>query len=94
MTDKVQTQAPMRYKGKPRDLKWGKYDYPVTPSQKKTLEALWYMMSGLPRSPENGFTPVGYFCSQRVDTGTVIIGLNHESINVHRSGHITSNEGK
>lgn len=85
-------ESPQRYRGKPRDKKWGKYDYPVTPSQKRVLEAIWYMLSGQPKAYLNDSLPQNCFYSQRTDDGTVIIGLNQESINVYRSGHIASNE--
>lgn len=82
-----------RFAGRSGDLKWGKYDYPVTKTQKATLDGLWYMMSGLPRAhPANGDMPVGYFCSQRPSDGVVIMGLHHQSVSVHRNGRITSNQ--
>ena len=74
------------------DLTWGKYDYPVTPIQKRTLEGLEYMMSGLPRTdPKNGDIPAGYFCSQRPDNGDVVIGLYNHSVSVNRNGRVTAN---
>lgn len=82
-----------KFAGHKGDLTWGKYDFPVTRTQKSTLDGLWYMMSGLPRShPMNGDMPAGYFCSQRPSSGDVVIGLNHQSVNVHRNGRITSNQ--
>lgn len=81
-----------KYPGRRGDLTWGAYEYPVTASQKITLDALWYMMSGLPRASEISSLPRGGFYSQRSDNGDVVIGLNHESVSVHRSGRITSNQ--
>lgn len=82
----------LRFKGRRGDLKWGKFKYPVTRTQKATLDGLRYMMSGLPKAhPSNGDMPKGYFCSQRVDNGDIVIGLNNESVSVHRSGRVTSN---
>jgi hypothetical protein len=78
-----------RFAGRDGDLKWGPYNYPVTPTQKATLDGLWYMMSGLPTY--NG-EPIGYFASQQPNTGVVFIGLHHKSVSVHRNGRITSNE--
>lgn len=79
------------FSGRRGDLTWGIYDYPVTRTQKAALEGLKYMMSGLPRALDN-VIPEGYFCSQRADNGTVIIGLHHCSVNVDRNGRITSNK--
>ena len=79
-----------KFEGRPGDFSWGKYDYPVTRTQKETLDGLQYMMSGLPKSLEG--LPQGYFCSQRPDNGDVVIGLNHQSVNVDRNGRITSNQ--
>lgn len=89
-----------QFKGRRGDLKWGKYKYPVTRTQKETLDGLRYMMRGLPRAPvtnddithpSSDDIPVGYFCSQRANNGDVVIGLNNHSVSVHRSGRITSN---
>lgn len=82
-----------RFVGRRGDLVWGTYDYPVTLSQKTTLDGLKYMMRGLPRAKawDEGI-PEEYFCSQRPDNGDVVIGLHHNSVNVHRNGRITSNE--
>jgi hypothetical protein len=81
-----------RFEGRRGDLTWGIYNYPVTQTQKETLDGLWYMMTGLPRAhPANGNMPKGFFCSQRPESGDVVIGLNHYSVSVHRSGRITSN---
>jgi hypothetical protein len=81
-----------KFPGLPGDLKWGKFDYPVTRSQKNTLDGLHYMMSGLPKHSRTDDVPIGYFCSQRPHSGDVIIGLNHESVTVNRQGRIKSNE--
>ena len=82
-----------RFVGRRGDLTWGKFDYPVTKSQKSALDGLWYMMTGLPRQdPPNGHLPQGLFYSQRPDTGVVIIGLHQYSVNVHRSGLIVGNQ--
>jgi hypothetical protein len=82
-----------RFKGRKGDLTWGRYNYPVTQSQKDTLDGLEYLMRGLPRAhPANGDIPEGYFASQNLLDGGVIIGLHHNSVTVHRTGRITSNE--
>lgn len=81
-----------KYLGKRGDLTWGKYDYPVTRTQKQALDGIWYMMSGLPKAYKGSGLPEGGFCSQRPDTGDVVIGLHHQSVSVHRSGRITSNQ--
>jgi len=87
----------VKFAGRKGDLTWGKYDYPVTRTQKEALDGLLYMMSGLPKwSPSNGYPlmPQGYFCSQREQDGAVVMGLNHHSVSVHRNGRITSNDRK
>lgn len=86
-----------KFEGRRGDLTWGIYDYPVTKTQFATLDGLWYMMSGLPKgfgqdSKGAYALPRGAFYSQRPDNGDVIIGLNHQSVSVHRNGRITSNE--
>jgi hypothetical protein len=84
-----------KFPGKPGDQVWGVYDFPVTFTQKQALDALWYMMSGLPRGfQQKGrwALPAGAFYSQRETNGDVVIGLNHHSVTVHRSGRLTSNE--
>jgi hypothetical protein len=86
-----------KFAGRRGDLKWGKYDYPVTKTQKATLDGLLYMMSGLPTwHPANGYPlmPEGYFCSQYPSDGRVVMGLNHQSVSVHRNGRVTSNAGQ
>lgn len=81
-----------RYKGKKGDLTWGKYDYPMTPTQKATLDGLLLFVNGLPRAYNQPDLWQGGFYSQRVDTGAVVIGLNHQSVSVHRTGRITANQ--
>lgn len=81
-----------KFAGRRGDLTWGVFDYPVTRTQKAALDGLWYMMSGLPRSLNNVRHPADSFYSQNGSDGAVIIGLNHESVSVHRSGRITSNQ--
>jgi len=82
-----------KFAGRKGDLTWGAYDYPVTKTQKATLDGVWYMMSELPRAPGgSGYLPDGLFYSQRPDNGVVIIGLFHCSISVHRNGRVTSNQ--
>lgn len=83
---------PRRFQARPGDHRWGKYDYPVTPTQKKALEALMYMTSGLPRAPGNPNLPEEGFYSQRSDNGAVIFGINHQSVTVMRSGRMYANE--
>lgn len=82
-----------RFTGRRGDLIWGVGDFPVTRTQKATLDGLRFIMSRLPRAhPSNGNMPSGYFCSQHPDNGDVVIGMHHCSVNVHRNGRITSNE--
>lgn len=81
-----------KFKGRPGDLVWGRYDYPVTRTQKDALDGIWYMLGGLPRAFNQEDLPAGGFYSQRESSGAVIIGLHHQSVSVHRSGRITSNE--
>jgi hypothetical protein len=86
-----------KFAGRRGDLKWGIYDYPVSPGQKATLDALWYLMGGLPKAFGQDKTgvyvlPQGGFYSQSEKNGDVIIGLHHKSVTVHRTGRITSNE--
>lgn len=81
-----------KFRGLPGDLTWGVYNYPVTRTQKETLEGLHYMMTGLPRAhPANGDMPQGYFCSQRESNGAVVVGLHHHSVSVYRTGRIRGN---
>lgn len=80
----------LQFKGRRGDLKWGKFKYPVTRTQKAALEGLRYMMRGVPQAKYDDI-PSGYFCSQRIDNGDVVIGLNNHLVSVHRSGRITSN---
>jgi hypothetical protein len=79
-----------KFAGRPGDFSWGKYDYPVTRTQKEALDGLRYLMSGLPQSREG--IPEGYFCSQRPDNGDVVMGLHHQSVTVDRNGRVTSNQ--
>lgn len=81
-----------KYKGRRSDLTWGKFDYSVTKTQKASLDGLWYMLSSLPRAYDDDGLPQSGFYSQREDTGDVVIGLHHQSVNVHRTGRITSNQ--
>lgn len=84
-----------KFAGRKGDLTWGVYDFPVTVTQKQALDGLWYMMSGLPlgfQQKGRWALPAGAFYSQRETNGDVVIGLNHHSVSVHRSGRITSNE--
>lgn len=74
------------------NLKWGLYDYPVTQTQKNTLDGLWHMMSDLPRAYNSPTLPEGAFYFQRSDNGDVIIGLYHCSVSVHRDGLLTINK--
>lgn len=86
-----------KFPGRKGDLVWGIYDYPVTRTQKATLDGLWYMLSGLPKAfGQDGkgvyALPQGGFYSQNTNDGGLVIGLNHQSVTVHRNGRITSNE--
>lgn len=86
-----------KFAGRRGDLTWGKYDYPVTKTQKATLDGLWYMMSGLPRGFQQTGSwalPDGGYYSQTEENGDVIIGLHHQSVTVHRNGRLTSNQRK
>lgn len=83
----------IRFKGRYDDLKWGAHNYSVTRTQKETLDGLWYMMRGLPRTnPLHGTIPEGYFCSQRLDNGAVVIGLHGHSVSVGRNGRVVGNK--
>jgi hypothetical protein len=79
-----------KFEGQPNDLVWGRRDYPVTRTQKATLDGLRYMMTGLPHSDHDDI-PQGYFCSQNESNGDVVIGLHHHSVSVHRNGRLTAN---
>jgi hypothetical protein len=85
-----------KFKGRRGDLKWGVYDFPVTRTQKAALDGIWYMLRTLPRAynpvAEDGELPQGGFYSQRENNGDIVIGLHGNSLTVHRSGRITSNE--
>lgn len=81
-----------KFAGRPGDRTWGKYDYPVTITQKASLDGLVYMLSGLPRAQNQPDLWQGGFYSQNPTDGGVIIGIEHQSLTVHRSGRITSNE--
>lgn len=81
-----------KFAGRRGDLKWGKYDYPVTRTQKDTLDGLVYMFSGLPRAYENPDLWQEGFYSQHAGDGGVIIGLKHQSVTVDRQGRVMSNE--
>lgn len=81
---------PDKFRRRYGDLMWGKFDYPVTPTQKKSLDGVAYVLGFSPGRTEReaGFT---YFYSQDPYSGEVIIGQNHRSLNVNRDGRITSN---
>lgn len=91
-----------KFAGRKGDLKWGAFDFPVTKTQKATLDGLWYMMSGLPKVPRalslrpdvsDGWDlPKRCFYSQKESNGDVVIGLNHESVTVRRDGRLVGNE--
>lgn len=81
-----------KFAGRPGDLKWGKYEYPVTPTQKLSLEGLVYLVHGLPRALRQPDLWQGGFYSQNPSDGGVIFGLNHQSVTVKRDGRIVSNE--
>lgn len=86
----------IRYLAKRGDVTWGVYDYPVTRSQKETLDALCHMLGGLPRvtartAVGSAALPKGAFYSQHPETGEVMIGLHHRSVSVHRTGRMTPN---
>jgi len=82
------------FRGPKGDLTWGTYKYSVTRTQKSSLEGLWHLFKSLPKGNsldgDRGLPTGGYY-SQRPDTGIVIIGLDHQSVSVHRSGRITVN---
>jgi len=79
------------FKGRRNDTTWGKYDYPVTQTQKAALEGLWFMTRGLPRAVDNPDLPKGCFYSQHPITGAVIFGLFHRSVSVLRNGRVVAN---
>lgn len=81
-----------KFAGRPGDLKWGKYDYPVTRTQKDSLDGLVYMLYGLPRALDNPDLWQAGFYSQNPSDGGVIIGVNHQSVTVDRNGRVMSNE--
>jgi hypothetical protein len=81
-----------KYAGRRGDLKWGVYDYPVTRTQKASLDGLLYLMRGLPRAHAMYDLWEAGFYSQNPNDGGVILGVNHQSVTVHRNGRITSNE--
>lgn len=83
-----------KFAGRRGDWKWGKYEYPVTRTQWESLDALMYMLSTLPRAYRQPELWQAGFYSQNPNDGGVIIGLNHQSVTVHRNGRITSNEDK
>ena len=71
-----------RFKARYGDLRWGPYDYPVTPTQHETATSL----EGLIKREGQDF-----FCSQRPDNGTIIMGTNHRSVDIRRDGRVYSN---
>jgi hypothetical protein len=79
-----------RFIGSRNDVTWSEFRYPVTRTQKETLNGVWYLLSGTP-NPQGNEMPRGGFYSQRPDTGAVIVGLDHRSVTVHRTGRITVN---
>lgn len=88
---------PTRYRGQTEDLTWGKYEYKVTRTQKQALDALLYVLYDLSPGQINrnlGMRdlPNGGFYSQRPNDGAVLIGIDHRSVTVYRSGRIKSNE--
>lgn len=84
---------PLKFKAKTGDLRWGKYDYPVTRSQKQSLDGIMNLFDTLlPRSSENPKMPHDGFYSQLPLNGAVIIGINHRSVTVNRHGRVISNQ--
>lgn len=81
-----------KFKGRPGDLRWGKHNYPVTRTQKESLDGLEYILSSLPRALDSPELWQAGFYSQSPNDGGVIIGLNHQSVTVDRNGRVTSNE--
>lgn len=79
-----------KFEGRPGDMTWGRYDYPVTRTQCETLDGAWFLLTGLPISRMRDDAPRGVFYSQTPD-GMVVIGKNHRSINVDRNGRVTGN---
>ena len=76
------------------DVLWGFDKYhmlPVTEDQKKVLDAIWFLLSGLPKHREFAITYLPHGCAYFQDeiTGTVIIGLHRKFVHVTRSGEIT-----
>jgi hypothetical protein len=83
--------GPIRYRGQKEDLTWGRFDYKVTRTQKAALDGLLYMIAGLTPDQNHRPLPSGTFYSQRPNDGAVLIGIDHRSVTVYRSGRITSN---
>lgn len=81
------------FKGRSGDLKWGRFDYRVTRTQKEALDGIWYMLTGQTNAADGtANAPTrGIFCSQVPLNGAMIIGLDHHSVTVYRSGRIISN---
>lgn len=81
-----------KFAGRRGDLKWGRHDYPVTQTQKVSLDALLNLMSGLPRAYNQPDLWEHGFCSQNAGHGGVIFGVNHQSVTVGRDGRLYSNQ--
>ena len=81
-----------RFTKRPGDLIWGKYNYPVTPTQHMALEGIWWLLRTLPRAIPEDDLPAGAFYSQNSNNGTVIIGIHHHSVSVYRSGRVKKNQ--
>lgn len=78
-----------KFEGRRGDLKWGKYDYPVTKSQWCNLMALEGLFKkALPPAIGNPDLWKNGYYSQDRENGDVIIGFNNEAVRVTRSGQV------
>lgn len=78
-----------KFKKRTGDLTWGKYDYPVTRSQKAALDGIMNLFSML---PEDLRGPSTLFYSQTVLNGDVVIGIYLRSVTVTRHGRVIGNQ--
>jgi hypothetical protein len=81
----------MKFKGRPGDLTWGPFGYPVTQTQKAAVEGIVFMLSSLPRAFNQPDLWQNGFYSQNPATGAIIMGLDHHSVSIHRNGRVTAN---
>ena len=73
------------------DLRWGPFGYPVTKTQKASVEGVVFLLTSLPRAfGANALWQKGFY-SQNPRTGAIIMGLDHHSVSIHRDGRVTAN---